>query len=209
MMRSEDIRQSDLYQYYAEFGKEVTHFSSNINYQNGFSQDDWQLISRKGFWKLPISRKLGGIGLGWSEFIVAIKGLVSTYSNIQFIAHLITHLSGIYIVLKYESDANKYEHLSILMNGEIPFLENLDDMNKFLSSPSSKAQEIYYDLMSFKRVLYGILAVEFIKDFEEDNNEILKLSQQLNLNNNYLGKDKLKKVEESLLKELFTITSNL
>ena len=170
------IKQEDLHQHYAELGKQIADFSVNQTEateaeEKLLSKESWGCVTQEGFWKLPVPKQYGGVGLNWHDYIIAVEGLISTYSNLEFISALVTQISTIYLVLKYSIDGEKKSRLQPLMQGDNPNLNKPEDISKFLSVKSSNNDQIYYDFIDCKRVLYGILAMGCINSVWKNHKE--------------------------------------
>ena len=113
MMRERTMSQEKLYQQYASLGRRMTGTTKQHNHD-----DEWNLVTQEGFWKLPVTIRYDGLGLTWKEYVIALEGLTTTYCNQTLYSSLVSHSTAIYFLLTYGTRQQKTDYLSRIVNGE-------------------------------------------------------------------------------------------
>lgn len=152
MMRYWNVEQENLYKQYAQLGKILFENSKNKN--KFLFSNKWDLITKEGIWKLPISKQYGGMDLSWQEAAIAINGLMSISQDYEFIPFIIEQFTTIYFVSKYTNLIHKKLYLARLIKGEIINESIIEDINKNIISRQ--------DMTRFKKFLYESSAIEFV-----------------------------------------------
>ena len=161
MIRYRSEQQENLYRQYARIGRKIAKYSLNKKNNELSHQYGWKLITKNGIWKLPIVKKYSGLGLNWQECILAIEGLVDTFSNFEFFSYIVEQVSALYIISKYCTEENKQLYLPSLINGEISCAIFPDKFNfEKILPPSENKNLILYNYLNFKRKLYALLVVK-------------------------------------------------
>jgi hypothetical protein len=190
MIRHGNVTQKNIRQIYLNLGKKIKENSENEIKHDVNKNQNWELITKQGIWKLPIAKQYGGDGLTWDECVSAIEGLTSTYRDYEFFSSIVSHFAVLYILLQYGTESQKSAYLPLLMRGKnstVCFKEHCSNASKMLNitfikdiniSLSSKEKtHVINDFKNFKRLLYGVLAAESAFCIVDECKEILNKSQ--------------------------------
>lgn len=177
MMRYRNEHQESLYQQYVSIGRKIEKYSQSKKNNELSHQYGWKLITKKGIWKLPITKDYTGLVLNWEKCFLAIEGLASTFSNFKFYSYLVLQFSTLYLVSKYGSKESRQLYLPRLVNGDISFALYSEEINYVNILPLSENRNfILHDYLNFKRILYSIQAIKITRPIIKKYQAVLRQS---------------------------------
>jgi len=118
MMRCLSMDQKRIYQQYSLVGKKLIKIFSNSQEKEITNRIVWEIVTKKGIWKLPIPREYGGTGLNWHDCVIALDGIFSRYADTNMLSVFLSQVSSLYIILRYGTEQIKKKYLPKLINGE-------------------------------------------------------------------------------------------
>jgi uncharacterized protein involved in high-affinity Fe2+ transport len=170
-MRHWNLTQEKLYQSYVRLGEKLENHGEMHQENMLRINRNWERLTHQGIWQLPVDKKYEGIGLSWSESIIAIEGLIKTHRNQKFFSSMISHLAVVYILLQHGTEVQKRNYLPMLMQGKISSIFFSDDVgesfNKLnitiskninVSISVKENKYIFDDFRNFLQIIYGAFA---------------------------------------------------
>lgn len=141
MMRCLNTDQNKLYQQYSELSEELAEVASPYRNEQSLNKCIWNILSNVGFWRLSISKEHGGEGLSWQDCIVALNGFFNHYSDINFLATLMSQLSSLYLITRYGTESIKRRFLPRIIRGEMANLSISHQIHQLLNHHSLLSQK--------------------------------------------------------------------
>jgi len=144
MMRGLNVKQKKIFQQYSQLGQEIETKSKLTPGKKLTSENIWELVTAAGIWRLPISREYGGQGLNWQECIIALDGFFNYFNDIETLTLFISHMSVLFILSRYCTEAIKNQYLQRLMQSEVACLVISEEIirghssNQFFNAENNK-----------------------------------------------------------------------
>jgi isovaleryl-CoA dehydrogenase len=111
--------QADLFQQFAELGREVAKNAALHDRNCSFDRPAWDTISKAGLWRIPVPREEGGLGGSWADCAAAMEGIASTAGDLGFLITMLGHVGSLRVLLEEGSARQKARWLPQIMAGRV------------------------------------------------------------------------------------------
>jgi isovaleryl-CoA dehydrogenase len=83
-----------------------------------FDRDGWRQLAQADFCRIPISRELGGLGLGLQAYAAALEGVADGSGDLGFTVSAVAHMVGLMVLARFGSPEQHRVYLPRLLSGE-------------------------------------------------------------------------------------------
>ncbi|HEX2051152.1 MAG TPA: acyl-CoA dehydrogenase family protein [Actinomycetota bacterium] len=120
MPRTSADTERELREKFRHFGAAYVAPNARACYEDGRLDDvAWKELARLGMWRIPVPASMGGDGLTWREFAVALEGLASSTRDLGFLLSLVAHAGVVRAVVNLGTDEQRERFLPVLLSGGV------------------------------------------------------------------------------------------